>query len=244
MGCMHSCNAFQARNTNPALSASISSCDAEASVVEPKQQGVSTGAARSHSKKRKRSRASPLGANRGSRSKTSAKPKTRSKAARLSPSSQSRLLLSYERLPKPRAARSKALRSLHTEFGVSSAYPAKLTRKLDKSKKLPTRKGVGGRPVHIKGEVLQQLLDTLEENAYDLTFAQLEEETGIPATTIKDYFKRTKGWTVCNTFSSHIARGTSARDALYVSSTVPDSYTFKRGCTAHKYTVLKGLTKL
>ena len=50
-GCMHSCNAFQARNTNPALSASISSCDAEASVVEPKQQGVSTGAARSHSKK-------------------------------------------------------------------------------------------------------------------------------------------------------------------------------------------------
>ena len=75
-GCMHSCNAFQARNTNPALSASISSCDAEASVVEPKQQGVSTGAARSHSKKRKRSRASPLGANRGSRSKTSAKPKT------------------------------------------------------------------------------------------------------------------------------------------------------------------------
>ena len=57
---------------------------------------------------------------------------------------------------------------------------------------------MGGRPVHIKGEVLQQLLDTLEENAYDLTFAQLEEETGIPATTIKDYFKRTKGWTVCS----------------------------------------------
>ena len=197
-------------------------------VVEPKQQGVSTGAARSHSKKRKRSRASPLGANRGSRSKTSAKPKTRSNAARLSPSSQSRLLLSYERLPKPRAARSKALRSLHTEFGVSSAYPAKLTRKLDKSKKLPTRKGVGGRPVHIKGEVLQQLLDTLEENAYDLTFAQLEEETGIPATTIEDYFKRTKGWTVCSKSPARSmwrARGTSARDALYVCSTVPDSYT-------------------
>ena len=49
----------------------------------------------------------------------------------------------------------------------------------------------------INEEKEKLIKQALREHAYDLTFKQLEELTGIPKTTLCNHFKKTTGWYQC-----------------------------------------------
>ena len=53
-----------------------------------------------------------------------------------------------------------------------------------------SRAGVGGRKEVIMEEEIASIVNCLRENAYRLTFTELEQKTGIPSSTIFDHFKR------------------------------------------------------
>ena len=64
------------------------------------------------------------------------------------------VILAYSRLPIGKSARSAGLVQLATKYRISPDLPAKLTKALEKSEKLPSRKGVGGRPTRMTKEVV------------------------------------------------------------------------------------------
>ena len=49
---------------------------------------------------------------------------------------------------------------------------------------------MGGRKEVIMEEEIASIVNCLRENAYRLTFTELEQKTGIPSSTIFDHFKR------------------------------------------------------
>jgi hypothetical protein len=114
----------------------------------------------------------------------------------LSPNRQSALLVRYHELPTGREEHSAALRNLCAEFEVGLNHPARLLRQVRSTGKLPTRKGAGGRTKVITEAEEERIMELLDEEAYDITFAQMEEQLGIPASTIWRHFKETPGWRV------------------------------------------------
>ena len=122
-------------------------------VEEPRQQGVRTGAtpAVNEVKKRKREPSeTPLGADRATRGR----PVDSRKRANLTPDEQAKLLVEFKELPPKKRRGSRGLRRLAKKYNVNKEYPAKLLKKIKKpAGKLPTRKGVGGRPVKITAAV-------------------------------------------------------------------------------------------
>ena len=124
------------------------------------------------------------------------KPKKR---VQLTPNRQAALILAYKELPRtPRAARTAALNELCASYGVITDLPASLCRQVQRRKKLPTRKGVGGRKQRVTSAVAAELKAVLREHAYDLTYTQIEELTGIPAATAWRFVKTTPGWRACS----------------------------------------------
>lgn len=170
---------------------------------EPRQQGISTGGLRLHGansprKKKQEPPPAPLGANRASRARAAAAepliPTVRGGA--LTKDRQAKLILEYKELPPKKRQGSRGLGTLAKKYGVHIKYAAALTKKLKESNKLADRKGVGGQNLRITPEVEKEMISVLEENAYDLTFVQLEEKTGIPASTACRHMKKMKGWRV------------------------------------------------
>lgn len=166
-------------------------------VVEPPQHGVSTGGPVRPKPPRTHSTSKPLGADRSSRKKTrGTTPRGHKRRTFLSPDDQACVILKYKELPTEKKERSKALRDLRSSFNISKNVPSSLVGKIRKTKKLPTRKHVGGRRFAVTPEAEAELIKVLKEHAYDLTFPQIQELTGIPATTAWRHMRRTKGWRV------------------------------------------------
>lgn len=115
---------------------------------------------------------------------------------KLTASEQARVAVAYAQLPKTKQARSTGLSEIAAEFNVSKVRVARLAIGLTKSKLLPSRAGVGGRPTRMTPQVVTELMATLKEHSSDLSFAELMEITGISASTICRYIKRTKAWRV------------------------------------------------
>ena len=112
-----------------------------------------------------------------------------------SPRSAACLATEYVGLPKKQKPRREALNRLTEKFNVNIQYPKKLVSAIRKGKKLPTRKGAGGRPHRITPEDEELIRSTLEDHAYALTFRQLEEKTTIPASTTCRFMKNAHGTT-------------------------------------------------
>ena len=166
-------------------------------VNEPRQQGYTTGsprirsvAARDASPPGWMTRASRLHPEGLLNTPINVKPKR----VVLTPNRQAALILAYKQLPRDRAARSAQLKELCAEYGVSTRLPARLCRKVNGTKKLPTRKGKGGRKLRITPAVAEELKSVLKEHAYELNYRQIEELTGIPTATVWRFVKSTPGW--------------------------------------------------
>ena len=82
----------------------------------------------------------------------------------LTPNRQAALILAYKQLPHDRAARLAQLKELCAEYGVSTRLPARLCRKVNGTKKLPTRKGKGGRKLRITPAVAEELKSVLKRS--------------------------------------------------------------------------------
>ena len=90
--------------------------------------------------------------------------------------------------PKPRK---KAQRALAEEYGVGPRYPKDAASKLIHKKPLATKKRAG-RPVHIGPEEEELIIETLKAHGFTMGFRELEEETGIPKSTINDFMRKHK----------------------------------------------------
>ena len=156
-------------------------------VVDTPQHGSSTGGARNEeriSSSRKRSRSAPpaLGRDRASRfhdpvvdPDTGVKTRTV-----LDKDQQAMVVLGYMSLPKGKAAHSAALVELCDKYNVNLHYPARLVAQLASNEALISRVGVGGKPRRITTTERDVLIRDLRENAYDLTYLQIQEATSIP----------------------------------------------------------------
>ena len=165
---------------------------------EPRQQGY----ARSVPKKRK-APSPPLGSDRASRSKTAAAATgtpiwKRRKHVNKSPNSHAKLILDWAQLPEKGPDRRQAVAKLCEEHGVSPSYPPKLIKRVANNQGLPLRRGHDAfHEKRINEEDEELIKEVLRECAYDLTFRQLEELTGIPKTTLGNHFNKAKGWYQC-----------------------------------------------
>ncbi|KAL1514867.1 hypothetical protein AB1Y20_003950 [Prymnesium parvum] len=170
---------------------------------EPPQRGKTTGAPLRFKERKKVERRTrgppppPPWAARAARSKRVLQTDSgRKRSTFLSPDEQASMLMQYAALPTDKRQRSAPLKKLCRQYNVSESLPRRHAGILKKSKKLPTRKGKAGRPKAVTPECEQQLIAVLKEHAYDLTFRQIEELTGISATTAWRHMKTTPGWRV------------------------------------------------
>ena len=80
------------------------------------------------------------------------------------------------------------------EHHVAPSYPPKLIERVANKQGLPLMRGHGAfHEKRINEEEEELIKEVLQEYAYDLTFRQLEELTGIPKTTLCNHFKKVKG---------------------------------------------------
>ena len=111
----------------------------------------------------------------------------------LTPNRQSAIAVAYERLPGRRGSAEwrRAHENLCVKYGVNARYPARVSNRLATMAKLPaSRKGVGGRPQRVGEEEEEALQRILYEHAYNLTFTQIEEKTGLPRATVCRFMKK------------------------------------------------------
>ena len=141
-------------------------------VVEPPQHAFSTGGAVT-----KRARQNSKRRPKGSLAATAEAGTPNSTKTTLSPNRQSALLVRYNELPTGKEEHSAALRNLCAEFEVGISLPARLLKTVKASGKLPTRKGKGGRNKVITEEEEERIMELLDEEAYDITFVQMEKRT-------------------------------------------------------------------
>ena len=174
-------------------------------VSEPRQQGYAH-TAKIHKPAARRSHKrspppTPLGADRASRFRTPVQTPSarRRKEKQLSPSSLAELALGCKDAQGlPPKKRERALAALCEAYGCTRAYPAKLLSRLQTKRKLPLNQGKGAKHHKRIGTQEEEIIkDVLKTNAYDMTFKQLEEATGIPAATLCRHFKATPGWRQC-----------------------------------------------
>ena len=154
-------------------------------IEEPPQHGVSTGSPVDNAALQARTKSRP------SQAGPQATPdRPRKKRVHKSPNTQALLAtLHKEAQLLPVAARKRYLERIARDFGVSRWYSRDIAHKLIKKKRLQTRLGVGRTRIRCTGDELVLLKTTLEEHAYQLTFAQIEELTGIPAKTVWRFMK-------------------------------------------------------
>ena len=157
---------------------------------EPPQHGKATGsyvdnAALKARRSTPQKRASPQTAIGGARKKPR-HPSPRSQAVIATEAVAARML--------PAKAGKRKFAAIATEHGVGPEYPQKAANKVLKTKALPAAAGRkrAGRPPRITAEVEQELRSTLEEHAYELTFEQIEEITGIPKSTVQRFMAKHK----------------------------------------------------
>lgn len=169
-------------------------------VPEPKQQGSRTGSWKPASKKRDRSPAAPAWKDRISRSKiAAAETPAVETPSKLSPSTQAEIALKHAELQGlPSEQKSAALSRICEEYGVGRKYPSRIAKRVKTKRKLALKQGQGA--AHAKAMTKakeEELMQILKENAYDLTFRQLEEKIGIASSIICRHFKTTPGWRQC-----------------------------------------------
>ncbi|KAL1511328.1 hypothetical protein AB1Y20_006133 [Prymnesium parvum] len=166
-------------------------------MVEEDQHGRRTGAASQavRTTRQRRKSPKPLGHDRASRTRNAERTLSGQKRPRhLTPDEQAQVVMRYKELPNEKRKRSEGLKKIVADFDISQKLPSILVRRLKDEGKLPTRKGVGGRPRLITKEKEEELKKVLHENAYDLTFRQIQELTGIPSSTASRFMKEEKGW--------------------------------------------------
>lgn len=89
---------------------------------------------------------------------------------------------------KKRAAK---MAELTEEFGCGVNYPAKVLKDLIDKEKLPaSRAHVGQRNYRITEEKGLELTDLLRTNGFDMTYRQIQDESGIPKSTLQRWMKR------------------------------------------------------
>ena len=172
-------------------------------VDEPEQLGKATGPPPRPKAERtapapKRKRASP---------KTTAQPE-RKRPSYPSPNKQAQLAaLHLQAQAKPKKERAKAAKALAKEYNVGPQYPRQVAKKVIAKKKLATRKGVGGQNQRITAEDELMIRATLKEHAYELTFRQLEEKTGIAKSTLQRFMRKHKWRQVAKGTRQHLTEG-------------------------------------
>ena len=152
----------------------------------PPQHGTRTGTSG------KRGPAEPLPRSKKAPRKRVAEDRHRKKPVYPSPSSQAAIATQYKQnkclKPKPRK---KAQRALAAAYGVSQRYPKDIASKLIKKQRMPTRKGIGRSPT-IGPEEELLIIETLKAHGFTMRFTDLEEETGIPKSTIQRFMAKHK----------------------------------------------------
>ena len=172
-------------------------------VDEPEQRGKATGPPPRPKAERtapapKRKRASP---------KTTAQPE-RKRPSYPSPNKQAQLAaLHLQAQAKPMKERAKAAKALAKEYNVGPQYPRQVAKKVIAKKKLATRKGVGGQNQRITAEDELMIRAKLKEHAYELTFRQLEEKTGIAKSTLQRFMRKHKWRQVAKGTRPHLTEG-------------------------------------
>jgi len=166
-------------------------------VAEAEQHGSSTGARKGAPKpaRGRRQPPKPLGHGRASRMRATERTESGHKRRHhLTSDEQAAIILRYKELPEGKRQKSPGLDKIAADFNVAKQMPAKLVKRLKNEGKLPTRKGVGGRPRAMTLEKEEELKKVVKEHAYDLTFRQIEELTGIPSSTASRFMKEDNGW--------------------------------------------------
>mmetsp|Transcript_18149 Transcript_18149/g.27317 ORF Transcript_18149/g.27317 Transcript_18149/m.27317 type:complete len:309 (+) Transcript_18149:151-1077(+) len=168
-------------------------------VAEAEQHGSSTGARKGAPKpargRGRRQPPKPLGHGRASRMRATERTESGHKRRHhLTSDEQAAIILRYKELPQGKRQKSPGLDKIAADFNVAKQMPAKLVKRLKNEGKLPTRKGVGGRPRAMTLEKKEELKKVLKELAFDLTFRQIEELTGIPSSTASRFMKEDNGW--------------------------------------------------
>ena len=177
-------------------------------VVEPKQQGSRTGSWTPASKIPNRryirasgSAATPAWKDRASRSKTpNDETPIVETPSKLSPSTQAEIAVKHTQLQglPSKEEKSAALSGICNEYGINRGYPARISKRLTTKRKLALVQGQGAfHKETITKDKEEELMHVLKENAYDITFRELEEQTGIAASIICRHFKKTPGWRQC-----------------------------------------------
>ena len=121
--------------------------------------------------------------------KTTAQP---NKKSRTHPSPRSQAVIAALReaaRAQPPKKRKRTIEAISREYNVGQQYPRQIAAQITKKKQFSTRKGVGGNPPRVSEEDGELIISTLKEHAYELTYKQLEEKTGIPSSTLQRWCK-------------------------------------------------------
>ena len=80
---------------------------------------------------------------------------------------------------------------LADKYEVNRNLPGRLYHAAKSGAKPPaSRKGVGGRPARIGPEAAQMIKDTLRAHGWDMTFAEMEEATGIGHSVLHRWYRQ------------------------------------------------------
>lgn len=165
-------------------------------VDEPPQHGQSTGSA---IKRKRVATPEPRNATAARTSPATIAdmpPAARKRKAYMSKDRQAALAFEYQEIQhkvQKRAARKLAVEKLCQEYGCGPQYPRQVVASLKKRHALPlSRAGKAGRKERITVAEGERLKELLRENAWDMTFRQIELETGYPSSTVQRYMKRHK----------------------------------------------------
>jgi hypothetical protein len=185
-------------------------------VDEPRQTGFATGPPPLPKSQRKRQRStSPC---------TSEQP-AKKKRVFPSPRSQAVLAISHEQAKSmPRKTRKAHVKRLADEYGVGPHYARHAARKLLKGKELKSRTGVGGQNKRISEDDEQMIRSTLKEYAYELTFRQLEEKTGIAKSTLQRFMKQHKWRQVAKGTRPHLTEENQIGRRLWAEENVDNDW--------------------
>ena len=168
-------------------------------VSEPRQTGKRMGGP-STKRKRKhvRTQATPVTReDRAARSKAASQtPAGRKAPPKLSPSSQAALAAKHVALQQlPAKERPPALKSLCEEFRCHKTYPAKLSKRVLGRQKLAINQGKGAvQNKRMTADKIEEVKHHLKEHAYELTFEELAELSGVSASILCRFFKDEPGW--------------------------------------------------
>ena len=141
----------------------------------------------------------PLGSDRNSRSKMAAAAtgtpiRKQRKHVKKSPNSHAKLILDWAQLPEKGPDRRQAVAKVCEEHDVSPSYAPELIKRVANNQGLPLMRGhCAFHEKRINEEEEELIKEVIPEYAYDLTFRQLEELTGIPKTTLCNPFQKAKG---------------------------------------------------